>query len=103
LEEFGGVYKIIADGPYCDLYFEDGTKKTESKTLKKVIELNPDLFLRLNRKVAVNIIFIKDISESQVILKNNQSFEFSRRRKPILNNNEKDISIADIISFFTKP
>lgn len=85
MEEFGGVYKIIADGPYCDLYFEDGTKKTESKTLKKVIELNPDLFLRLNRKVAVNIGFIKDISESQVILKNNQSFEFSRRRKPILN------------------
>lgn len=103
MEEFGGVYKIIADGPYCHLFFDDGTKKTESKTLKKVIELNPDLFLRLNRKVAVNIIFIKDISESKVILKNNQSFEFSRRRKPILNNNEKDISIADIISFFTKP
>jgi len=101
--EFGEVYKLEADGPYCHLFFEDGTKKTESKTLKKVIELNPDLFLRLNRKVAVNIGFIKDISESQVILKNNQSFEFSRRRKPNLNNNEKDISIADIISFFNKP
>ena len=103
MEEFGGVYKIIADGPYCDLYFEDGTKKTESKTLKKVIELNPDLFLRLNRKVAVNIGFIKDISESKVILKNNEIHYFSRRRKPKLNNHEQNIIIADIISFFNKP
>ena len=101
--EFGEVYKLIADGPYCDLYFEDGTKKTQSKTLKKVIELNPDLFLRLNRKIAVNIGFIKDISESKVILTNNEIFEFSRRRKPKLNNNEQNINIAYIISFFNKP
>ena len=101
--EFGEVYKLIADGPYCDLYFEDGTKKTQSKTLKKVIELNPDLFLRLNRKIAVNIGFIKDISESKVILMNNEIFEFSRRRKPKLNNHEQNINIADITSFFNKP
>ena len=101
--EFGEVYKLVADGPYCQLYFIDGHKKTESKTLKKIIELEPDCFLRINRKVAVNIRFIKGISDSKVILTNNEIFEFSRRRKPKLNNHEQNINIADIISFFSKP
>ena len=101
--EFGGVYKLVADGPYCQLYFIDGYKKTESKTLKKIIEISNNSFLRINRKIAINKNFIKDISESKVILTNNEIFEFSRRRKPKLNNNEQNINIADIISFFNKP
>lgn len=85
MEEFGEVYKLEADSNYTNLFFLDKLKKTEAKTLKKVIELNNNLFLRINRKTAISVSFIKDISESKVILKNNEIHYFSRRRKPILN------------------
>lgn len=82
--EFGEVFKLVAHGPYCDFHFIDNSHKTETKTLKKVLEINPDVFLRINRKIAIRISFIKEISESAVILQNKEIYYFSRRRKPIL-------------------
>lgn len=80
----GEVYKLEADGPYCDVFFIDGKQKTEVKTLKKMLERNPGVFLRMNRKVAVRIDYIAELTKEGVVLFNNQVFEFSRRRKPIV-------------------
>jgi hypothetical protein len=78
--ECGEAYKLEADGPYCHIYFIDGKKKTVAKTLKKMLELNDNFFLRVNRKYAVNKIFIKKNDMQGVMMKNDIFFKFSRRR-----------------------
>ena len=80
----GEVYKLVADGPYCDMFYINGTVKTATKTLKNMLEKKPELFLRMNRKVAVRIDCIVELTKERVILFNDEVFEFSRRRKPIL-------------------
>lgn len=72
----------MADGPYCDVFFRNGRQKTEVKTLKKMLEMNPDMYLRVNRKVAVLKEFVELEHPDKVILKNGEVCEFSRRRKP---------------------
>ena len=81
---YGEAYKLMADGPYCDIFYINGTVKTETKTLKKLLEKAPEVCLRMNRKVAVRKTCIVEMTVDRVVLNNNEVFEFSRRRKPIL-------------------
>jgi len=78
--EFGEAYKLEADGPYCHVYFET-QKKTLSKTLKKVLTENEGIFLRINRKYAVNVGKINGRTPDEVKLINNEILKFSRRMK----------------------
>lgn len=73
---------MLADGPYCDIFFRDGIKRTVAKTLKTMLELNPGVFVRINRKVAVLKQFVELEHADKVVLKNGEVYEFSRRRKP---------------------
>lgn len=81
MAEFGEIYKLVADGPYCFVFDFELNKKIETKTLKKIIELNPNVFLRVNRKEAININSIEKVENDLVFTKKNQVLKFSRRMK----------------------
>jgi len=81
LAEFGEVYKLVADGPYCYVLDFELNKKIETKTLKKIIESNPNVFLRINRKEAININSIEKIENNLIFTKKDEVLKFSRRKK----------------------
>jgi LytTr DNA-binding domain len=93
LEEFGEVYKLVADGPYCELHFlapspvesdtafrARGEVKVLTKTLKCLMEYRYSDFIRLNRKIAIRPDQVWSLSGVEVTLRNGETFKFSRRR-----------------------
>lgn len=105
MEEFGEVYKLVADGPYCELHLlapspqerAGGEVKVVTKTLKAILCQfehkrarecetyqrscrEPPNYLRLNRKIAVNQKYIRSLSGANVTLTTGETFKFSRNR-----------------------
>lgn len=69
---------------YTRFYLTDGTNMMISKTIKEFEELLADYgFIRTHKSHLVNIAYIKEIkNDNVIILKNGQQVEISRRRLP---------------------
>lgn len=88
MEAFGEAYKLVADGPYCEIHFFDGSKKVVTKTLQCVMFLCPDIFLRINRKIAVNTNSIKTTEGNIFTTTKGDVIKMSRRRYKQFNQNQ---------------
>lgn len=64
---------------YTEIFRVDGKKILIGYTLKKVIEIRYQNFVRINRSIAVNPAMISDRAGNQIKL-TNQTFTISRRR-----------------------
>lgn len=76
------IIRIEADENYSIIHLQGGKKITLAKTLKQFQSmLDPQFFLRPCRSHLINKRFLKNISESQVTLKNGVKLPISRRRR----------------------
>lgn len=79
------ITRIEADGNYSTLYFQDGTKKVTSKTLKTYEEILPkSIFCRIHQSNILNLNFIKEYNKedgSFAVLNDGTKIAVSRRRK----------------------
>ena len=74
--EFGGVYKIIADGPYCHLFFDDGTKKGYSQYITyEYRDSHKSYFLGANGGKGINLINLL-MDEKYGIKYHSEDFQF---------------------------
>jgi hypothetical protein len=82
------VVKVVADGPYVDLYAADDhgefvKTQTLAVTLKNWLSTRAnDRYIRINRKYAVHECFVQDIclKTGRLKLNDNTELVFSRRR-----------------------
>lgn len=76
---------IVADGAYSILYTEDHSYTT-SRTLQYLEDMLKECgkFIRISRKMLINARFIRHYSKGEcfaITMKNDETFEVSRRRK----------------------
>lgn len=78
---------VQADGNYCNIFLNDGTKHYIAKTLKEIDEFSNQIngFIRINKSVIINCFWCTHYERKDdtyvVHLKNEKNFEISRRKK----------------------
>ena len=79
------IIRIEANGNYSNFYFEDGSKKIISKTLKTYEGILPkSLFCRIHQSNIINLDFLKEYSKENggvAILNDGSKIVIARRRK----------------------
>ncbi len=78
------IVYIEADSNYCLIHLEDDTKRIASKCLKYIYDLlNPQEFLRVHRKYAINTkeIDVINFGESTIYLNNGSKVSMARSQK----------------------
>ncbi|MDX9751174.1 MAG: LytTR family DNA-binding domain-containing protein [Flavobacteriales bacterium] len=77
------VSHCTADDNYTELHVQDGRRFVSARTLKEYEEmLTPVGFIRVHRSALVNRTMITHLDGSHVVLRNNDRFEVSRRKRP---------------------
>lgn len=84
------IVYVSAEGNYCKITCSDNTKYTHTKTLKDIESMFSEstYFLRINKSIIINSMYVKNYSkgnECVVTMKNDETFELSRRKKAELN------------------
>jgi DNA-binding LytR/AlgR family response regulator len=78
------IIKIISNSNYCKIYFDDSTTLVIAKVLKWFeTVVTPDLFIRINHSVLININYISMINlKEKTVTSNykNEIFTISKRR-----------------------
>ena len=78
------IIKVISNSNYCKIYFVDGSTLVIAKVLKWFETMvTPDLFIRINHSVLININYIGLVNLKEKTITsnfNNETFTISKRR-----------------------
>lgn len=79
------VYYVKADGPYINIYFEDGYEIFRMTLKEFTARISNSNFIRVHRSYLVNMRYVKDIDNKIVILDNNTKLDISKgNRKTVV-------------------